>query len=79
MILPSYKNYILRVYRYKDMSCSVYVWEYLYHTYLSTYVYMYVYFNHLCQRNIALDGIKQTRKTLFKIIAVGIKSIGQRI
>ena len=82
MILPSYKNYSLRVYRYKDMPCSVYVWIYLYHIYLCTYVNMYVYFNiyiyfnHLCQRNIALDGIKQTRKNLFKIIEVGIKTTG---
>lgn len=45
MILPSYKNYILRVYRYKYMPYSVYMWIYLYHTYPPTYVYIYVYFN----------------------------------
>lgn len=36
-------------------------------------IYNYAYFNHLCQRNIALDGVKEAGKT--KIIEVGIKTI----
>lgn len=42
MILSSYKNYILKVYRYTSMPYSVCVCVYMYHTYLSVSTYLFI-------------------------------------